>query len=45
MIMTLFESKVILLAERIRMGILNCVKYFGIIDSIIPVIPAIFDLI
>lgn len=41
--MGLFEMRLILLSEKLRMGVLNCVKYFGIFDSIMPMIPMLFD--
>ena len=43
--MSYFEADLILLAEAIRSKILNCIKYFGIIDSVMPMIPMFFDLI
>lgn len=43
--MSYFEANLILLAEWLRARILNCIKHFWIIDSIMPVLPAIFDII
>lgn len=37
--------RLILLAENVRFLILNAVKYFGIIDCYMPMIPMLFDLI
>lgn len=43
--MSYFEANLILLAEWFRFKILNCIKHFWIIDSIMPMLPAIFDII
>ena len=43
--MSYFEADLILLAEWFRAIILNCVKYFGIFDSLMPMIPMLFDIV
>ena len=43
--MSYFEANLILLAEWLGVRILNCVKHFWIVDSIMPMLPAIFDII
>lgn len=43
--MSYFEAKLILLAEWFRFRILNCIKYFGIFDSLMPMIPMLFDIV
>lgn len=43
--MSYFSAKLILLAERIRVSVLNCVKYYWLIDAVMPMIPAIFDIL
>lgn len=36
-------NKLILLIERIRFNLLSFVRYYGIIDSYLPMIPAVID--